>query len=73
MSSLADLSVDLIFPIRDRATARFAVTKAECLHAAGLIDAQFRDALAAKAAKFMNNPTAVSLPRPNSLREFKKI
>jgi len=61
MSPLADLTIDVIFPIRDRATARFAVTKAECLYAAGLIDAQLRAALEAKATAAMNNPPGQSL------------
>jgi hypothetical protein len=58
MGSSVHLATDLVFPIRDAATARFAVTKAECLHAAGLIDAQLRAALAAKAALALNGTAA---------------
>jgi hypothetical protein len=35
---LKPLSVDMIFPVRDAPSAHFAIAKAGCLYAAGVID-----------------------------------
>lgn len=47
MRPLADL--DRIFPITDAASARFAIVKAECLHAARVISDAEKEAVLTRA------------------------
>jgi hypothetical protein len=45
------LPLDIIFPVRDAASAHFALMKAECLYAAGVIDADARAKLAERVSR----------------------
>jgi hypothetical protein len=45
------LTLDVIFPIRDKPSAQLMALKAECLHRAGVISATEQQAVLGKAAK----------------------
>ncbi len=49
------LNVDLIFPIRDAASAELMTVKAACLRNAGVIDARQKKIVEQRARKFLQN------------------
>ncbi len=48
-----DLDLDLIFPIRDRASAIFMQAKADCLHKAAVINNDERNWVYSKAKRWL--------------------
>jgi hypothetical protein len=64
------LDPELIFPIKDSASAALMLIKADCLHTAGIIDEAERQLVHSRARMFLDDPTLKNVALPQSCTAY---